>query len=102
MVGIKMKYYKDTETNELYAFESDGSQDNFIKENFVSVTDEEANNIRVANYQSFLNSLTYKEKRQQEYPPFTDYLDGIVKGDQTQIDKYISDCLAVKTKYPKE
>jgi len=28
-------------------------------------------------------------------------LDGIVKGDQAQIDKYIADCLAVKEKYPK-
>lgn len=43
----------------------------------------------------------YKSKRQAEYPPFTDYLDGIVKGDQTQIDKYIADCQAVKYKYPK-
>ena len=44
---------------------------------------------------------TYKRKRQAEYPPLTEYLDGLVKGDQAQIDKYIADCLAVKTKYPK-
>ena len=43
----------------------------------------------------------YKAKRAAEYPPITDYLDGVVKGDQTQIDKYISDCQAVKAKYPK-
>ena len=43
----------------------------------------------------------YKAKRQAEYPPITDYLDGIAKGDQAQIDKYIADCQAVKTKYPK-
>lgn len=43
----------------------------------------------------------YKVKRASEYPPITDYLDGIVKGDQAQIDKYIADCLAVKAKYPK-
>jgi hypothetical protein len=43
----------------------------------------------------------YKAKRQREYPPITDYLDGLVKGDQEQIDKYIADCLAVKAKYPK-
>jgi hypothetical protein len=43
----------------------------------------------------------YKSKRQAEYPPITDYLDGIVKGDQAQIAKYIADCQAVKTKYPK-
>jgi hypothetical protein len=39
--------------------------------------------------------------RANEYPPVTDYLDGIVKQDQAQIDKYIADCLAVKAKYPK-
>ena len=43
----------------------------------------------------------YIEKRVEEYPPITDYLDGVVKGDQAQIDKYIADCLAVKAKYPK-
>jgi hypothetical protein len=43
----------------------------------------------------------YKYQRSAEYPPITDYLDGIVKSDQAQIDKYISDCLAVKLKYPK-
>jgi hypothetical protein len=43
----------------------------------------------------------YKAKRQAEYPPFTDYLDGIAKGDQAQINKYIADCQAVKAKYPK-
>ena len=39
--------------------------------------------------------------RANEYPPMSDYLDGIVKGDQSQIDKYVADCLAVKVKYPK-
>jgi hypothetical protein len=43
----------------------------------------------------------YTLKRSAEYPPITDYLDGVVKGDQTQINKYIADCLAVKAKYPK-
>jgi hypothetical protein len=39
--------------------------------------------------------------RAEEYPPMSDYVDGVVKGDQAQIDKYIADCLAVKVKYPK-
>lgn len=47
------------------------------------------------------NDLDYKQKRAREYPPAADYLDGIVKGDQAQIQKYINDCLAVKVKYPK-
>lgn len=44
---------------------------------------------------------TYADLRAMEYPPMTDYLDGIVKGDQAQIDAYIAACQAVKAKYPK-
>ncbi len=43
----------------------------------------------------------YKELRLAEYPDFKDYLDGIVKGDQAQVQAYIDACLAVKAKYPK-
>jgi len=43
----------------------------------------------------------YQRSRQLEYPPITDYLDGVVKGDQDQIDAYIAACQAVKAKYPK-
>ena len=48
------------------------------------------------------NANQYQRDRSKEYPDFKEYLDGIVKGDQAQIDKYIADCLAVKAKYPKE
>ena len=51
--------------------------------------------------QAYIDANAYIAKRALEYPPITDYLDGVVKGDQTQIDKYIADCLAVKAKYPK-
>jgi hypothetical protein len=44
---------------------------------------------------------TYADKRKAEYPPIENYIDGVVKGDQTQIDNYIAECLAVKAKYPK-
>lgn len=47
------------------------------------------------------NLLVIQQKRESEYPPMQDYVDGIVKGDQEQIQKYIDDCLAVKAKYPK-
>jgi len=62
----------------------------------VQITGEEAEALRLK------IEPTYAEKRAAEYPPMTDYLDGVVKGDQAQIDKYIADCLAVKAKYPKE
>ena len=48
-----------------------------------------------------IKEFTYAEHRLLAYPPIADYLDGVVKGDQAQIQKYISDCLAVKAKYPK-
>jgi hypothetical protein len=51
--------------------------------------------------QAYVDAHAYIAKRAAEYPPITDYIDGVVKGDQAQIDKYIADCLAVKAKYPK-
>jgi hypothetical protein len=51
--------------------------------------------------QAYVDAHAYIAKRAAEYPPITDYIDGVVKGDQAQIDKYIADCLATKAKYPK-
>jgi hypothetical protein len=51
--------------------------------------------------QTYIDNHAYIGKRDREYPPITDYLDGVVKGDQAQIDAYIAACQAVKTKYPK-
>ena len=48
-----------------------------------------------------ISKISYQRNRAKEYPPITDYIDGVVKNDQAQIDKYIADCLAVKAKYPK-
>ena len=90
-----MKTYKD-QNNNLWAYEEDGSQDHLIPVNFVAITDAEAETLRPK------TEPTYAEKRAAEYPPMTDYIDGVIKGDQAQIDKYIADCLAVKAKYPKE
>jgi hypothetical protein len=55
----------------------------------------------VARLQSEYDAAEYQRKRAREYPPITDYIDGVVKGDQEQIDAYIDACLAVKAKYPK-
>lgn len=94
-----MKLFKDSK-NEIFAYEEDGSQDHLIEDK-IAITQEEANLIIVAKEQAKFNTLSYAEKRAAEYPPITDYIDGVVKGDQAQIDKYIADCLAVKAKYPK-
>jgi hypothetical protein len=51
--------------------------------------------------QAYVNARAYIAKRAAEYPPITDYIDGIVKNDQAQVQAYIDACLAVKAKYPK-
>jgi hypothetical protein len=55
----------------------------------------------ITRLQTEYDAKDYQRKRKAEYPSFIDYLDGVVKGDQAQIDKYIADCQAVKSKYPK-
>jgi len=77
--------------------------------NVVSIDDTEGafdkDGNKVAIDEAAVNAWTdpeqYKYDRANEYPDFKEYLDGIVKGDQAQIDKYIADCQAVKAKYPK-
>ncbi len=44
---------------------------------------------------------TYSELRAAAYPPFSDYLDGIVKGSAEQVQEYVDACLAVKERFPK-
>ena len=51
--------------------------------------------------QSEYEAKEYQRKRKVEYPDIYDYIDGVVKDDQEQINKYIADCQAVKDKYPK-
>jgi hypothetical protein len=51
--------------------------------------------------QAYVNARAYIAKRAAEYPPITDYIDGVVKNDQAQVQAYIDACLAVKVKYPK-
>lgn len=55
----------------------------------------------VARLEAEWNATEYQRLRAAEYPPITDFMDGVVKSDSAQIDKYIADCLAVKAKYPK-
>jgi hypothetical protein len=55
----------------------------------------------IARLQAEYDRTEYQRKRAPEYPPITDYIDGVVKGDQEQIQAYIDACQAVKAKYPK-
>jgi hypothetical protein len=58
-------------------------------------------NAEVARLQAEYDAKQYQRKRAAEYPDFKDYLYGIVKGDQAQIQAYIDACNAIKNKYPK-
>jgi len=66
----------------------------------IDLTQEEISALETAEAQRQAQ-ISYQQKRVAEYPPMTNYIDGIVKGDQTQIQSYIDACLAVKAKYPK-
>ena len=61
----------------------------------------EAERVIILAERARLDATQYQHDRAAEYPPMADYLDGIVKGDQTQVQTYIDACLAVKAKYPK-
>jgi len=95
-----MKLFKDSNGN-TFAYEADGSQDHLIGENLIAITQEEELSLNQARAEQVFSELSYSEKRRIEYPDFRDYLDGVVKGNQAQIDAYISACQAVKAKYPK-
>ena len=51
--------------------------------------------------QAEYDAQDYARKRQLEYPNIYDYIDGIVKNDQTQKEKYIADAQDVKARHPK-
>lgn len=95
-----MSHFKDA-NNELFWLD-EGNDPAVWLPNCVPITDEEAEAIRVTQQATYEASLTYAQKRAIEYPDFKNYLDGIVKGNQAQIQEYIDACLAVKAKYLKK
>jgi len=93
-----MKYFKDPVTDELYAYESDGSQDAFIRGELIAISYAEAGAIRAAKQQALFDALTYADKRAAEYPSFADQFDLLYHGGY---DAWKNAITAVKNKYPK-
>lgn len=62
---------------------------------------EEEINAELALQRAEIASTEYQRQRVVEYPPIEEYIDGVVKGDQAQIQAYIDTCLMIKRKYPK-
>ena len=103
-LSSKIKLYANKEINFLTEVKlQDDGQGAYIKEWNLDIskpTDAQLNALEAqANEVERLNLV--KANRAKEYPDFKEYLDGIVKGDNAQVQKYINDCLAVKAKYPK-
>jgi hypothetical protein len=82
------------------SFEMDGDVIKFLDGVTTAPTEAEIQT-EIVRLQAEYDAKEYQRKRAAEYPNPAEYLDGVVKGDQAQIDKYIADCLAIKKKYPK-
>ena len=68
MVGVTlMKYYKLN--NEVYAFELDGSQDDYITEDMVKMTDDEAD--RHVNPEKYLSDIEKAQLNRERMPTLT-------------------------------
>jgi hypothetical protein len=63
-MGKFMKHYKD-EKNNIFAYESDGSQDAFIKEGLVPISDEDLAILRAPTTDQLLQQLTQARKSQE-------------------------------------
>lgn len=102
-----MKVYRDQQGNVIHIGEWNEAQTVDEKGNIIiqnplppGAVQSEEEVISGANGGLYVKS-DYANLRRSEYPDFRVYLDGIVKGDQAQIQAYIDACLAVKAKYPK-
>ena len=60
-----MKNYIDKSTREIYAYESDGSQDAFIKEGLVPISDEDLAAMMAPTTEQLLSQLTAARKEQE-------------------------------------
>jgi hypothetical protein len=60
-----MKHYIDKDANEIYAYEADGSQDAFIKEGLVPISDEDLAILRAPTTNQLLRQLTQARKEQE-------------------------------------
>lgn len=78
----------------------DVGQDVILEPGGDNQTDAEIRYNFFAQYENYMLNK-HATERASEYPPVTDYLDAVVKGDDAQKQEYIDACLAVKEKYPK-
>ena len=93
-----MKHYINNTTKEIYAYEADGSQDDYIQDGLVAITDADLATLRAEQEQALQDALTYSEKRATAYPSIADQLDTIY---HEGLDAWKATILAVKEEFPK-
>ena len=100
-----MQHYEDS-NGSLFGVLDDGSQNHLIQSDWVLIDPSELElKTQVAGAKieaERKGKMNYAQLRASEYPQLLDYIDGIVKGNTTQMQAYIDACVAVKAKYPKE
>lgn len=94
-----MKLFKNN-SNEVYAYEQDGSQDHLIADDLTPITQEEADAIIKSNEVTLLNSLSYAKRRSIEYPSIGDQLDALFHAGVFP-PEMAAQIQAIKDKYPK-
>jgi hypothetical protein len=112
-----MKVYNYNPDNKVYTYEEEADPDPLIpdrwlipanattikppntEENWVACFDEDEQQWFLVEIKKPV--IPYNILRAREYPSIFEYMDGIVKNDQEQINKYIKACREVKAKYPK-
>ena len=93
-----MKHYKN-KSDEVYAYELDGSQDHLIPKDFIAITDEEAKALTTI-------VPTYDKKRASEYPSMIDFIEAYTEkeilSNSTKWDAYVTKYKKVRSDNPKD
>ena len=71
-----MKYYKSP-SNEIYAYELDGSQDHLITSELIPIEESEVESLVNVKQKTVFDNKSYSEKRAMSYPPIGDQLDAL-------------------------
>jgi hypothetical protein len=112
-----MKVYNYNPDNKVYTFEEEADPDPLVPERWLipaNATTIEPPIVEEDEIARFIDTtqewevvrikrpvVPYYILRAREYPCIFDYIDGIVKNDHEQINKYIKACQEVKAKYPR-
>ena len=91
-----MKYYIDPITKEVYAYESDGSQDGCIKTNLVEIADDEADSIR----SSQIPALIHSEMRAKAYREESDPLFFKEQRGEVPSGSWMAKCAEIQARWP--